>query len=299
MTDGRSDGLRQSIHILKCIDKFCWGLPDSGARGQCWGIVGHKCVKNGVCRTGQAGPPFTLSFLNATTAEAAPSFRVLCERVGVATAVDASMFIRHIAGLGRRSRMSGMPRRLYRCYGLGYLHFITSSCYQRQAFLNAPRRTLFLEILEQVRLRYNFVVVGYVIMPEHFHLMISEPEVGNPSTVMQVLKQRFARTVLEEGRERHESTTAILKDESLVEGHFWQPRFYDFPVWTKDKRQEKLRYMHNNPVKRGLVLEPEQWEWSSYRHYAFGESGRVLVNEAQLAPMRVRKVNREDEKAAG
>jgi len=196
--------------------------------------------------------------------------------------------------------MSGMPRRLYRCYGLGYLHFITSSCYQRQAFLKAPRRrTLFLEILEEVRLRYNFVVVGYVVMPEHFHLMISEPELGNPSTVMQVLKQRFAREILNEWRERNESTTAILQDESLVEGHFWQPRSYDFPVWTKDKREEKLRYMHNNPVKRGLVLEPEQWEWSSYRHYTFGESGRVLVNETQHAPMRVRKVNREDEKAAG
>ena len=60
---------------------------------------------------------------------------------------------------------------------------------------------------------------------------------------------------------------------------------------------EKLRYMHRNPVKRGLVLEPEQWEWSSYRHCAFGESGLVVVNETQHAPMRVRKVNLEDEKA--
>jgi putative transposase len=192
--------------------------------------------------------------------------------------------------------MSDMPRRLYRCYGLGYLHYITFSCYQRRAFLNAPRRTLFLEILEEVRIRYNFVVVGYVVMPEHVHLMISEPERGNPSTVMQVLKQRFARNVLTEWRTRK---TARLWDESLLEGHVWQRRFYDFPVWTKDKRIEKLRYMHRNPVKRGLVLKPEQWEWSSYRHYAFGERGRVLVNETQLAPMRVRGVNRDDEKAAG
>ncbi len=193
-----------------------------------------------------------------------------------------------------------MPRRLYRCYGLGYLHFITSSCYRRQPFLNTPRRrTLFLEILEEVRLRYNFVVVGYVVMPEHLHLMISEPERGTPSTVMQVLKQRFARAVLKEWRARDESMTANLWDESLLEGHVWQRRFYDFPVWTKDKRVEKLRYMHRNPVKRGLVLEPEQWKWSSYRHYAFGESSPVLVNETQHAPMRVRKVNREDEKAAG
>src|SRR5437667_4622302 len=81
-----------------------------------------------------------------------------------------------------------MPRRLHRYYGSGYLHFITSSCYQRRPLLNTPRRrTWFLEILEQVRRRYTFVVVGYVVMPEHFHLLISEPERGNPSTVMQVL----------------------------------------------------------------------------------------------------------------
>jgi len=57
----------------------------------------------------------------------------------------------------------------------------------------AARRNLFLKIMEQVRLRYSFVVVGYVVMPEHVHLLISEPDRGTPSTVMQVLKQRFAR----------------------------------------------------------------------------------------------------------
>jgi putative transposase len=182
-----------------------------------------------------------------------------------------------------------MPRRLHRCYGLGYLHFITSSCYQRQAFLKTRgRRTLLLEILEQVRRRYNFVVVGYVIMPEHMHLIISEPERGNPSTVMQVLKQRFARKVLTDWRRRNENKPARLWPDGLSEGHVWQRRFYDFPVWTRDKRAEKLRYIHRNPVKRGLVLEPEQWEWSSYRHYAFGERGLVLVNQTQHAPMRVR-----------
>src|SRR5438094_6022314 len=75
--------------------------------------------------------------------------------------------------------------------------------YQRRPLLaSADRRNLFLEILERVRRRYAFVVVGYVVMPEHFHLLISEPERGNPSTVMQVLKQRFARAVLRECRRR-------------------------------------------------------------------------------------------------
>jgi putative transposase len=90
-----------------------------------------------------------------------------------------------------------MPTGLKRFYGAGYLHFITSSCYQRQPLLNsAVRRDLFLQVLEQVRQDYRFVVVGYVIMPEHFHLLISEPDKGDPSVVMQVLKQNFAKRVL-------------------------------------------------------------------------------------------------------
>jgi len=57
----------------------------------------------------------------------------------------------------------------------------------------AKRRDLFLKILEETRRKYRFVVHGYVVMPEHFHLLITEPETGDPSVVMKVIKQRFAR----------------------------------------------------------------------------------------------------------
>jgi putative transposase len=90
-----------------------------------------------------------------------------------------------------------MPKRLHRYYGSGHFHFITTSCYHRRPLLGtARRRDLFLKILEEVRARYGFIVVGYVVMPEHIHLLLSEPDRGTPSTVMQVLKQRFARRVL-------------------------------------------------------------------------------------------------------
>src|SRR3979411_724509 len=86
-----------------------------------------------------------------------------------------------------------MPKGLMRYYGQDHLHYLTCSCYHRQPWLaTAHRRDLFLQILEEVRERYRFVVVGYVVMPEHIHLLISEPERGTPSTVMQVVKQRFA-----------------------------------------------------------------------------------------------------------
>jgi len=89
-----------------------------------------------------------------------------------------------------------MPTGLKRYYGTGGLHFITSSCYQRKPFLGSSGdRDLFLKTLELMRKRYRFVVVGYVVMPEHFHLLISEPERQDPSVVIQALKLGYVRSL--------------------------------------------------------------------------------------------------------
>jgi putative transposase len=211
------------------------------------------------------------------------------------------MFTRHTQRHRRRAKTFAMPRRLTRCYGAGYMHFVTTSCYERRPLLGSGgNRDLFLQVLEQVRRRYRFVVVGYLVMPEHVHLLISEPERGDPSIVMQVVKQSFARRLLRESPpfenregwgslgldDRHERSDGGLGDER----HVWQVRFYDFVVFTEAKKVEKLRYMHRNPVKRGLVREPQEWAWSSFRHYAYGEAGPVLVNEQLRAEMKVREV---------
>ncbi len=171
-----------------------------------------------------------------------------------------------------------MPSGLHRTYGAHHLHFITWSCYRRLPFLNSAKaRDRFLVLLEQTRQRYRFVVVGYVVMPEHVHVLITEPELRNPSTVMQVLKQRTARALLPKRKPRDPRQRNLFGDEPAQRA-FWQARFYDFNVWTAKKRVEKLNYMHGNPVKRGLVESPEQWRWSSYRFYFLGEAGAVQVN---------------------
>jgi putative transposase len=125
-----------------------------------------------------------------------------------------------------------MPNRLHRYYGAGYLHFITTSCYQRRALLGRrAHRDLFLQVLEQVRKRYGFIVVGYVVMPEHVHLLIGEPERANPSVVMQALKQSFARRLQRKLRGHDNPRQGSLWNAALVEGHIWQRRFYDFVVF--------------------------------------------------------------------
>jgi putative transposase len=179
--------------------------------------------------------------------------------------------------------VSNHPRRYY---GTNDLHFITCSCYRRQPWLASPqRRDLFLAVFEEVRRRYRFVVVGYVAMPDHIHLLISEPEKGDPSRVMQAIKQGFSRRLLKAVRRGRVAAQQELF--AVGSEHVWQRRFYDFNVWTARKRIEKLGYMHQNPVVRGLVKVPEQWAWSSCRSYVFGEEGAVRINQWSQAKIKI------------
>ncbi|MDE3137162.1 MAG: transposase [Acidobacteriota bacterium] len=162
-----------------------------------------------------------------------------------------------------------MPRGLRRYYGRGDLHFLTFSCHRRLPLLGtATARNLFVDVLGKIRLRYSLLLVGYVVMPEHVHLLVSEPAGSTPSKVVQALKQRVSRDLRDVGPS---GGTSILPG-------FWQPRFYDFNVRSSEKRREKLDYMHLNPVKRGLVKEPGEWAWSSYSCYEKGQPGLVPID---------------------
>ena len=155
-----------------------------------------------------------------------------------------------------------MPWSLKRYQQARCLHFITFSCYHRAQLLGTPAaRDLFEDTLERTRHWYGFYICGYVVMPEHVHLLVSEPERGLLCTAIQMLKQNVARVLAH----------------PVAGRPFWQTRYYDFNVWNEKKRIEKLRYMHRNPVKRGLVERPKDWQWSSFRHYASGYEGAVEI----------------------
>ena len=171
-----------------------------------------------------------------------------------------------------------MPKELKRYYGAGDLHFITFSCYRRRPVLgSARRRDLVLAQLERTRLRYQFAVVAYVVVPEHVHLLVSEPLRANLSAAIKAFKQGVSRRVRSSHRRKDPRQAEMFADSPLPRA-FWQRRLYDFNVWTEKKRREKLRYIHRNPVTRGLVKRPEDWKWSSYRFYAFGEKGPVAIH---------------------
>ena len=162
-----------------------------------------------------------------------------------------------------------MTKNLRRHYGSGTLHFVTCSCYRRLPLLGSARsRDLFVRILHETRVRYQFALVGYVVMLEHFHLLIGEPRIGTPATVLQVLKQRVSRTLRYRRRKRSSALQLRLwREESADRKRFWQRRFYDFNVWSRKKKIEKIHYMHMNPLKCGLVRHPRDWRWSSFANY--------------------------------
>jgi putative transposase len=164
-----------------------------------------------------------------------------------------------------------MPRGLKRYQEARELHFLTFSCYRRQPLLASPQAMHQFEVaLEWSRRHYSFYVIGYVVMPEHVHLLVTEPERGTLASAVQAIKQSVARRLI--GNRQH----------------FWQARYYDFNVWTRNKRIEKLKYIHRNPVKRGLVEKPEDWPWSSYRNYATGQEGVVEVESPWTGKKRER-----------
>ena len=173
-----------------------------------------------------------------------------------------------------------MPKGLKRYYGRGDLHFLTFSCYRRLPLLGPKRaRNLLVRALGEIRERYKFLLVGYVVMPNHVHLLLSESSKATPSMVLKVLKQRVSRD-LRRGRRRAPAgqlRLAFAKDDRGLP-RFWQPRFYDFNVWSKKKVREKLEYMHANPVTRKLVDHPKHWPWSSWSFYAKGEAGLVPID---------------------
>jgi putative transposase len=184
-----------------------------------------------------------------------------------------------------------MPWGLTRFHQSGQSHFVRFCCYHRRRLLDTDESCrIFESALERVRRSYRLYVYGYVVMPEHVHLLLSEPDCPTQ-----------ARIGLEWAtRPQHYTLADALK--SLKQGvsrrllgnaeHFWQKRYYDFNIGDHAQFVEKLRYIHRNPVKRGLCERPEDWEWSSFQHYSSGCEGRVEIESEWTARKRERAAGR-------
>ena len=168
-----------------------------------------------------------------------------------------------------------MPWGLQRFQESGQTHFVTFGSYRRREFFkDATAKRTFEGALERVRRQFQMCVYGYVVMPDHVHLLLGEPQRGMLADAIKSLKQGVSRRLIGNAE------------------HFWQKRYYDFNVRSYAQHVEKLRYIHRNPVQSGLCERPEDWEWSSFRQYATGCDGRVEIECEWTARRRERALGR-------
>jgi len=159
-----------------------------------------------------------------------------------------------------------MPSGLKRFQQAESLHFITFSCFHRFPLLDAAGARETVEaVLEQTRARHQARIYAYVLMPEHVHLLVNEP----PKILLAQFLKAFKHVTSRKLRGPREK--------------FWQNRYYDSNVRGDKARSEVIRYIHRNPVKRGLVAKPEEWAWSSFRHYTSGVKGAVEIESQWTA----------------
>ena len=172
-----------------------------------------------------------------------------------------------------------------------YAHFITTNTYNNYTYFKDEELCqILIEELEFYSRKYGFALIGYVIMPDHLHLLVWWDKEEKPnlsiSEIMRGIKGATARRIIDlrqgKGLEQMlQSTRRSAHSKSHRKSHrqnlkyrLWQPGFYDFNIYSEEKFLEKLNYIHSNPVKAGLVSSPECYKWSSWRLYPLEKTPR-------------------------
>ena len=153
---------------------------------------------------------------------------------------------------------------------LGTARFVTFSCYRRLPSLNNPQaKNILIEELDRAREKHGFLLLGYVIMPDHVHLVLLPPEGMKMGLVIREIKSRSAKQYFAESNIGTPNAKRV----------FWQRRCYDHNCRNLETMKEKIRYCHKNPVNRGLVNDPADWEWSSYTWYQGRRDVPLVMDE--------------------
>ncbi len=141
---------------------------------------------------------------------------------------------------------------------LGTARFVTFSCFMRKPYLNQPgAKRLLVDEIDRARTKHLFKIIGYVLMPEHVHIVLFPQDKMKLGMVVGEIKSRMAKQYFAQSGVAPVGVTRV----------FWQRRCYDHNCRSVETVREKVRYCHQNPVTRGLVDSAEKWPWSSYNWY--------------------------------
>jgi len=160
------------------------------------------------------------------------------------------------------------------------VHYVTGVTYGRVPIFRSDEIcSLFVESLVETRVKDPFKLIGYVLMPDHFHLLVNPIEL-NISKVIGRLKGRSASRILKNLRERCEVSmlNSLKLARPLASGQthaVWLQDFSSIDLWSNKFILQKLNYIHMNPVRAGLCDHPARWRWSSYHAYLPHEPSAV------------------------
>ena len=155
-----------------------------------------------------------------------------------------------------------------------YAHFVTFSVADRRKLLDHEHaKRIVLGVLDAVRQEMSARCIGFVIMPDHVHAIVWFPEIGQLSRFMHEWKRRSSILL----RRWYREDASQYGQHIASEQRFWQPKYYAFEIHEHEKLEEKLTYMHLNPVRRGLVDRSSDWKWSSARWYELQQSVGVPI----------------------
>jgi len=163
----------------------------------------------------------------------------------------------------------------------GNFHFVTFGCNGKRKLLNTPfSRQIVISVLSDLVKKNSVKVSAFAIMPDHVHAVLWFEADNNLPTVMQVWKHLSAHYLIQYYEKYSPALLTYLK--SVQNGReitkVWTRKYYDYCIESEEKFLEKLNYIHNNPVRKELAKEPEDYAWSSARYYSSGKSVGIKID---------------------
>lgn len=169
----------------------------------------------------------------------------------------------------------------------GHAHYLTFSCFQRRPFLSGQLAPLWLaDAIREARIKAPFHLWAYVFMPEHVHLLVQPIAGSEVSRILWLVKRPVSATAVAHVRRTEPAFLLRMEDRqpNVKRAYrFWQRGGgYDRNIMGDDELLEKITYIHNNPVRRGLVSHPSEWRWSSFRAWMEGVDEPMPIDRREF-----------------
>jgi putative transposase len=173
-------------------------------------------------------------------------------------------------------------KRCQRWNWAGHAHELTFSCYRNRPFLSKERTCKYLaDAISASRVKHDFDLWAYVFMPDHVHLVIHpRREQYSIAQILRSIKQPVSRRAVEYLKKNNPQGLSLLATGQREEAYrFWQKGGgYDRNITKVETLIEAVRYIHNNPARRGLVQTPDQWNYSSAADWQNIRSGPIPID---------------------